>query len=74
MPLHSRVWIYQSIREFSKNEITQVETKSESFISEWTSHGETMSACIQIFHNRFIIVCGLIDIWEARIFVNRWYD
>jgi len=57
MPLHSRVWIYQSIREFSKNEITQVETKSESFISEWTSHGETMSACIQIFHNRFIIVC-----------------
>lgn len=22
MPLHSRIWIYQSIREFSENEIT----------------------------------------------------
>jgi len=57
MPLHSRVWIYQSIREFSENEITQLKTKSESFISEWTSHGKTMNACIEIFHNRFIIVC-----------------
>jgi hypothetical protein len=57
MPLHSRVWIYQSIREFSENEITQLKTKAEGFISEWTSHGKTMSACIEIFHNRFIIVC-----------------
>ena len=57
MPLHSRVWIYQSIREFSENEITQLKTKAESFISEWTSHGKTMSACIEIFYNRFIIIC-----------------
>jgi len=57
MPLHSRVWIYQSIREFSENEITQLKTKAESFISEWTSHGKTMSACIEIYHNRFIIIC-----------------
>lgn len=57
MPLHSRVWIYQSIREFSENEIIQLKNKGESFISEWTSHGKTMSACIEIFHNRFIIVC-----------------
>ena len=57
MPLHSRIWIYQSIREFSENEITQLKTKAEGFISEWTAHGKTMSACIEIFHNRFIIVC-----------------
>jgi hypothetical protein len=57
MPLHSRVWVYQSIREFSKNEITQLKNKAEGFISEWTSHEKTMNACIEIFHNRFIIVC-----------------
>jgi hypothetical protein len=57
MPLQSRVWIYQSIREFSKNEITLLKTKGEDFISEWTSHGKKMSACIEIFYNRFIIVC-----------------
>jgi hypothetical protein len=57
MPLHSRVWVYQSIREFSENEITQLKNKAEGFISEWTSHGKTMNACIEIFHKRFIIVC-----------------
>jgi len=57
MPLHSRIWIYQSIREFSENEIPQLKIKAESFISEWTSHGKTMSACIEIFQNRFIVVC-----------------
>jgi len=57
MPLHSRVWIYQSIREFSETESTQLKTKAERFISEWTSHGKTMNACIEIFHNRFIIIC-----------------
>jgi len=58
MPMHSRVWIYQSTRTFSVNEITQLKTKAESFIAEWTSHGKTLSACIEIFHNRFIIVCA----------------
>jgi len=58
MPLHSRVWIYQSTREFSENEITPLRNKAEEFISEWTSHGKTMSACIEIFYNRFIIVCA----------------
>ena len=57
MPLHSRVWVYQSIREFSENEIKQLKNKAEGFISAWTSHGKTMNACIEIFHNRFIIVC-----------------
>jgi hypothetical protein len=57
MPLHSRVWIYQSIREFSETESTQLKSKAKSFISEWTSHGKMMSACIELFHNRFIIVC-----------------
>ena len=57
MPFHSRVWIYQSICEFSENEITQLKAKAENFISDWTSHGKTMSACIEIFYNRFIIIC-----------------
>jgi len=57
MPLHAQVWIYQSIREFSENEIAPLKTKAESFISDWTSRRKTMSACIEIFHNRFSVVC-----------------
>lgn len=57
MPSHSRIWIYQSIREFTENEITQLQLEAENFINEWTSHGKKMKACIEIFYNRFIIVC-----------------
>jgi len=57
MPSHSRIWIYQSIREFSENEITQLKVEAEGFINEWTSHAKKMKACIEIFYNRFIILC-----------------
>jgi glutamate mutase epsilon subunit len=57
MPMHARIWIYPSSRSFSENEIMALKTKTERFISQWTSHGKTMSACIETVHNRFIIVC-----------------
>ncbi|MFI5164494.1 MAG: ABC transporter ATPase [Bacteroidia bacterium] len=57
MPPHSRVWIYQADREFSSSEVELIKKKSEDFVTQWTSHNQLMNACIEIFHNRFIIVC-----------------
>ena len=57
LPPHSRVWIYQSNREFSSSEVEQIKNKSEEFVAQWTSHDQLMKACIEIFHNRFIVVC-----------------
>ena len=57
MPPHSRVWIYQSNKEFTPSEVGLIKNKSEEFIARWTSHDQLMKACIEIFHNRFIILC-----------------
>lgn len=57
MPAHSRVWIYQSAREFTKDEIVHIKKLATDFIEQWTSHGRTMDACIELLHDRFVIVC-----------------
>ena len=57
LPAHSRVWIYQSGREFSPAETEQIKSKAEAFVSQWTSHDQLMKACIEVFHNRFVVVC-----------------
>jgi len=57
MPLHARVWIYQSNKEFTSSEVGLIKNKSEEFIAQWTSHDQLMKASIEIFHNLFIVVC-----------------
>ena len=59
MPSHSRTWIYQSNRELNEKQIAEIKNKSQNFIDQWTSHGKTMNACIEIFHYFFIVV--LVD-------------
>jgi len=52
----SRVWIYQSNREFSENEIDEIKIKIESFISNWQRHGDDLKASYKIKYNQFIIL------------------
>lgn len=56
LPPHSRIWIYQSAREFIPTEVEQIKALSERFIDEWTSHNQKMTAGIEIFHNLFIVI------------------
>lgn len=57
MPPHSRVWIYQSSREFSNNEVELIRNKSEKFVAQWIAHSQKIKASIEIFYNRFIVIC-----------------
>lgn len=52
----STIWIYQSNREFSGNELEIIITKIEKFIAEWKRHGEGLKASYQIKYNQFIIL------------------
>ncbi|REE82225.1 hypothetical protein BX611_1771 [Lutibacter oceani] len=52
----SRVWIYQSNREFSENEIAKIKIKIESFVSNWQRHGEDLKGSYKIKYNQFIIL------------------
>jgi hypothetical protein len=59
MPGHSKVWIYQSDRNFTDLEIAEIKKKSAMFLLDWSSHGNMMLATIDVLYNRFLVV--LVD-------------
>ena len=53
---NSRVWIYQSNRAFTKQEILQIEEHMQKFIKEWKSHGTSVMGYAHLFFERFIVL------------------
>jgi len=53
---NSKVWIYQSNREFTMGEVEEIEAVLEDFISTWKRHGDDLKASYQIRYNQFIIL------------------
>ncbi|MBI2271370.1 MAG: ABC transporter ATPase [Bacteroidetes bacterium] len=56
LPPHSRIWIYQSVRELTTTEVAEIKTNALSFLDQWTSHGNNMDAAIDVLYNRFVII------------------
>lgn len=54
LPDSSRVWIYQSNRSFTDQELEEITSKLESFITQWTAHGANLKASYDIKYKRFI--------------------
>ena len=52
----ARVWIYQANRSFSEEELLEIYTALDRFISEWTAHGSDLRAGYEIKYKRFIII------------------
>ncbi|SNR52088.1 hypothetical protein SAMN06265371_104242 [Lutibacter agarilyticus] len=52
----ARVWVYQSSREFSENEVEEISLKIEAFIQKWQRHGEDLKASYQVKYNQFIVI------------------
>lgn len=56
LPDESRIWIYQANRSFTDEEIAEIESKLEIFLSQWTAHGSDLNAGYLIKYKRFIII------------------
>ncbi|MFD2603603.1 MULTISPECIES: ABC transporter ATPase [Flavobacterium] len=56
LPEESRIWIYQSNRKFSDEEIAEIEVSLKEFLESWTAHGAGLEASYQVKYNRFIII------------------
>lgn len=56
LPQESRIWIYQSSRKFSDEEVTDIEKDLMQFIENWSAHGTSLEASYTIKYNRFIII------------------
>lgn len=58
MPDEARVWLYQADRFLSADEVAHINTRSNDFLANWTSHGTAMDAAIGIVHNRILVVAA----------------
>lgn len=56
MPLESKIWIYQSNRKFSEQEIQEIEIAVQNFVENWSAHGTSLEASFTIRYDRFIIL------------------
>jgi hypothetical protein len=56
LPENSRVWIYQSNRAFSKEEIEIISAEAGDFIEAWTRHGDQVKGGFEMRYNQFLIL------------------
>ena len=56
LPEESRVWIYQASRSFTDQEISEIESKLDIFLSNWAAHGSDLQAGYLIKYKRFIVI------------------
>lgn len=55
-PLNSKVWIYQSDRAFTDQEVEWIKSVGAEFTAQWNSHGSPVRGEITALFNRFIVV------------------
>ncbi|MBK6397681.1 MAG: ABC transporter ATPase [Bacteroidetes bacterium] len=53
---NSRIWIYQSDRELTSEEQSNLRSELEKFVSEWTAHNVALSGSFEVLHDRFIVI------------------
>ena len=56
LPSNSRVWVYQSEREFSDQEINFITEKAIDFIDQWTKHGSNLKGSFTFKYNQFLVL------------------
>ncbi len=56
MPDTSRIWIYQSNREFSSEEENVIKRNTKKFIENWTRHGDDLKGSFTMVYNRFVVI------------------
>ena len=56
LPQTARIWIYQSNRSFTLDEIQEISSKLQTFLEGWTAHGADLKAAFEIRYKRFIVI------------------
>ncbi len=56
LPEESKIWIYQSNRKFSDDEVVAIQKALVVFLTDWAAHGTSLEASFQIKYNRFIVI------------------
>lgn len=65
LPEDTRVWIYQSNRKFTDQEVTEIDAAVKAFVEDWTAHGDELQGSYTIRYNRFIVLAVNQQIYEV---------
>jgi hypothetical protein len=60
----SKVWVYQSDRVFTADEVNALNKVLAEFTQQWTAHNQQLKAKGEVWHNRFIIL--MVDETQAE--------
>ena len=52
----SKIWIYQSNKKLGEAEKEFVIKNTASFLVDWTAHGNSLEAGVQVLYDQFIII------------------
>ncbi len=58
MPGQSRIWIYPTERPITAEETQFISESAAVFVNEWTSHGKSMDASIELLHGHFLVIAA----------------
>ncbi len=56
LPHTARVWVYQSDRVFTEEEVELISAKAIMFIDQWTRHGDDLKGSFSIKYNQFLVI------------------
>lgn len=56
MPAHARVWVYKCAQAFSPEQRKGIMDRGRAFTASWAAHGAALDACVDVLHDRFVIV------------------
>jgi hypothetical protein len=52
----SKVWVYQSDRKLSAQEVSEIQELLNRFTAKWTAHGYQLTAKAEIIYDYFIVI------------------
>ena len=56
LPDHSKIWIYQSDKKLTEGDIEWLKIQTNSFLTQWTAHGQALKAGFEVRYKHFIII------------------
>lgn len=65
LPEDSKIWIYQSNRKFSDDEMAEIEKHLVAFLEIWAAHGTGLEASYLLKYNRFIVIAVNQEVQQA---------
>lgn len=56
MPAQARIWVYKTPRDLGQAEQKLVRERGAVFASSWAAHGDPLDACVDVLHDRFVVI------------------